>query len=437
MSTVAVKKDTSAKWLEEFKLTSTRRLGNAHQSVLYAQQKAMEDFAKVGIPDKKVEDFKYTNIRLYLNDEFALKGEAPYIMQKHLVDYIVGGYVTVVVVNGRFLKELSLLQHLPKEVTIRNLYSVLKENGSVGGAEFNSTVHDANALTLLNSGLTQDGVAINVPKGFQCPEPIHILNISTGNDKVLFNPRNIVKVAEGASLTIIETFHSINLAEKVFTNLVTEMVVEKNATLNNYILQEEDEKAFRNDVREVVVGTESKFNSVTMSLNGGMIRNDLNIAINGENAEVHMHGLFAPKAGQHFDNHTLVEHNVPNCFSNELYKGIIADGATGVFNGKIYVKQDAQKTNAYQSNKNILLGDNSTMNTKPQLEIYADDVKCSHGTSTGKLNEEALFYLQTRGLSETKARNLLLGAFAAEISNAVKADAFRQHLEERIHVHIV
>ena len=156
------------------------------------------------------------------------------------------------------------------------------------------------------------------------------------------------------------------------------------------------------------VGKAGKFNSVAITLNGGMVRNDLNIAINGENAEVHMNGLFVVKDGHHTDNHTLVEHNVPNCFSNELYKGVIADGGTGVFNGKIYVNQDAQKTNAYQSNKNILLGDKATINTKPQLEIYADDVKCSHGTTTGMLNEDALFYLQTRGLNENLARKVLL-----------------------------
>jgi Fe-S cluster assembly protein SufD len=438
MSAVATKKDTSAKWLEQFEFTAPNRLGAANPTVKEKQAKAIAQFAKTGIPDKKLEDFKYTNIRLYLNDEFGVKGNFDYLKPNDLLDFLIGGHSTITVVNGRFLKELSLLQHLPKEVTVKNLFSVIKESGAVAGTEFNGTItSDVNPLTNLNTALVQDGVAITVPKGFECKEPIHILNISTGKDKTLFNPRNIIKLGEGASLTVIETFRSINLAEKAFTNLVTEMVVEKNATLNNYVLQEEDPKAYRNDVRQVTVGTAGKFNSVVVSLNGGLIRNDLNISINGENSEIHMHGLFVVKDGQHVDNHSLVEHNVPNCFSNELYKGIIGDGGTGVFNGKIYVKQDAQKTNAYQSNKNILLGDNSTINTKPQLEIYADDVKCSHGTTTGRLDEEALFYLQTRGLNEGIARKVLLGAFAKEISDTVKDEAFRTLLEERIHDHIV
>jgi Fe-S cluster assembly protein SufD len=201
-------------------------------------------------------------------------------------------------------------------------------------------------------------------------------------------------------------------------------------------LQEEDTIACQHNLRQVSVGQEAKYNCATVTLDGSMVRNDLNIAINGENAEVHMHGLFVVKDGNHVDNHTLVEHNVPNCFSNELYKGVIQNGGTGVFNGKIYVKQDAQKTNAYQSNKNILLGDNATMNTKPQLEIYADDVKCSHGTTTGRLDENALFYLQARGLNEELARKMLLGAFARQVSDAIEDQPFREYIEQRIDAHI-
>ncbi|MGP8214556.1 MAG: Fe-S cluster assembly protein SufD [Bacteroidia bacterium] len=438
MSAVAVKKDTSAKWLEEFEQTAANRLGAANIAVKEKQQKAIEDFSLLGIPDKKVEDYKYTNIRLYLNEDFNLKASTPRLKASDIRHLFIGGHATIVMINGRFVKELSSLKNLPKEVTIKNLFTALKESDSIAGVTFSEKAErEINPLLLLNSALSQDGIFISVPEGYDCKGPIHMLNISTGVNKTLYNPRNVVKVAEGASLTLIESYHSVNLTEKVFTNSVTEIIVEKQATLNNYVLQEEDANARQNNVHNASVGETGRFNSTVVCLNGGMVRNDLNISINGEHSEIHMHGLFIVKDSHHTDNHTLVEHNVPNCFSNELYKGIICDGGTGVFNGKIYVKQDAQKTNAYQSNKNILMGDKATINTKPQLEIYADDVKCSHGTTTGRLDEDALFYLETRGLDENLARKVLLGAFAKEISDTIKDKAFREFIEERIEAHIV
>lgn len=438
MSAVATKKDTSAKWLEEFELTAGNRLGAANSDVLEKQKKAIADFSVTGIPDKKIEDFKYTNIRLYLNDEFSTKGKAPRLKGSDISHLFIGGHATIVVVNGRYIPELSSVKNLPREVTIKNLFTAIKGSDPMAEVEFNGMFENTiNPLIKLNTALAQDGISINVPAGYDCKGPIHLLNISSGTNKVLYNPRNIVKVGEGASLTLIESYRSVNLEEQVFTNSVTEMVLEKEATLNNYIVQDEDAKARQNNVHQVSVGKAGKFNSVTITLGGEMVRNDLNVSINGENSEIHMHGLFVVQEGHHIDNHTLVEHNVPNCFSNELYKGVIGEGATGVFNGKIYVKQDAQKTNAYQSNKNILLGDKSSINTKPQLEIYADDVKCTHGTTTGRLNEEALFYLQARGLNKDLAKKVLLQAFANEVIETIKDEALKTYLKERTQGHIV
>jgi len=432
MSAVATQKDTSAKWLEEFELTAGNRLGAANTSVLEKQKSAIAEFS--GIPDKKVEDYKYTNMRLYLNDEFSTKGSVPRLKASDIKHLFIGGHATIVMVNGRFIPELSSLKNLPREVVVKNLFTAIKE----GGTQFNRLFENTtNSLIKLNTALAQDGISINVTEGYDCKGPIHILNISSGTSKALYNPRNIVRVGERASLTLIESYHSINLEEQLFTNSVTEMVVEKEATLNNYIVQEEVANARQSNVHQVSVGKAGKFNSVTVTLDGSMVRNDLNVSINGENSEIHMHGLFLVKDGHHIDNHTLVEHNVPNCFSNELYKGVIGDGGTGVFNGKIYVKQDAQKTNAYQSNKNILLGDKSSINTKPQLEIYADDVKCTHGTTTGRLNEEALFYLQARGLNKELAKKVLLQAFANEVIETIKDGALKTYLGHRIHDHIV
>jgi Fe-S cluster assembly protein SufD len=437
MSVATVKKEVATKWLEEFELTTANRLGASNGAVKTKQEKAIKDFAEIGVPNKKLEDFKYTNVSLYLNDEYTTKAAATRLKSSDVRHLFIGGHVSIVMINGRFVKELSNLKNLPKEVTVKNLFTVLKESKEMEAMHFNGQLENKdNPLVMLNTALAYDGIYISIPAGFECKGPLHIVNISAGNSKSLYNPRNVIKVGEGATFTLIESYQSVELTEKVFTNSVTEITVEKDATVNDYILQDEDAMAYQNNVHQVTVGTAGKFNSVTVSLNGGMVRNDLNVAINGENCEIHMHGLFMAKDGQHIDNHTLVEHNVPNCYSNESYKGIISDGGTGVFNGKIFVNQDAQKTNAYQSNKNILLGDKATINTKPQLEIYADDVKCSHGTTTGMLDKDALFYLQTRGLNETLAKKILLGAFTQEISDNIIDDAFRKYIEGKIQSHI-
>jgi Fe-S cluster assembly protein SufD len=231
---------------------------------------------------------------------------------------------------------------------------------------------------------------------------------------------------------LIESFHSFNQTEKIFTNSLTEIFVDDGAKLENYILQEEGILSYRNDMRLITSGKGTYINNVNISLDGGLARNDTHVSIEGEGSESHLNGLFIAKANRHIDNHTLVEHRVPNCMSNELYKGIISDDGTGVFNGKILVYKDAQKTNAYQSNKNILLGDKATVYTKPQLEIYADDVKCSHGSSTGRMDEEALFYLRSRGLDENTAKKLMLQAFALEVSNTIKNDTFREYVQGKI-----
>jgi Fe-S cluster assembly protein SufD len=202
-------------------------------------------------------------------------------------------------------------------------------------------------------------------------------------------------VEQGAKVDIIETFVSLDSAcnEKLFTNHLSEIILEEHAQVSYCRVQAEEKNTSQVNTTQVVQQKGSLFNTYTYSLSGEFIRNNLNIVLAGENCETHLYGLYLPRNKEHFDNHTLVDHTKPNCFSNELYKGIMSDSSTGVFNGKIFVRADAQKTNAFQSNKNMLLSDDASINTKPQLEIYADDVKCSHGTSTGRMDEEAMFYL--------------------------------------------
>ncbi len=421
------------KWINDVGV----RLNHTGSAAKNIQQRAEENFVTVGLPTKKTEDFKYTNIRSYLKEEYISKNGSVSLKESGIENLLTDQFVSVVLINGKYIPEYSRLKKLPEEVTIKSLFKALEGGNEVAIKHFNSGLEKtANPLAILNTALAGDGLFISIPENFSFPIPIHIANICTGEAKSFYNPRHLVYLHKNAGLTLIESYHSVNQTGKTFTNSATEFIIEDNASLENYILQDEDILSQRNDVRHFTVNTRGRMNSVAITLNGGMVRNDPTVFINGENAEVHLNGLFVVKENCHTDNHTMVEHRAPNCMSNELYKGVIADNATGVFNGKILVYRDAQKTNAYQSNKNILMGDKATINTKPQLEIYADDVRCTHGTTTGMLNEEALFYMRSRGLNEKLAKNILLQAFAKEVSNTIKNETFRTLIEQKIEENI-
>jgi Fe-S cluster assembly protein SufD len=434
MSVVA--KEKTSKWATEFDLVSKTRPANPMLNEI--QEKAITAFSALGLPDRKVEDYKYTNIRLFLNEEFTATAEPIKLKQSDIKHLLIKGHATFVMINGVCSEELSQVDNFPKEVTAKHIFAALKDGDAIATNHFNKQVEELiTPLGMLNTGLASGGLFLSVPAKYTCKVPIHILNISTSDKKILANPRHLVYLGERSELTLVESYYSLNNKGKTFTNSVAEIVLEKEAALNMYMVQDEDANASQHNIHEVSVATGGKLKSTVITINGDMVRNDLNVLLHGEHTEIHLNGLFALQGNNHTDNHTLVEHFAPNCFSNELYKGIIADTATGVFNGKIYVHQEAQKTNAYQSNKNVLLGDKSSVNTKPQLEIYADDVKCTHGTTTGKLNEEALFYLESRGLNKDLARKVLLQAFANEIVDTIKDVALKAYLEQRVHDHIV
>jgi Fe-S cluster assembly protein SufD len=236
---------------------------------------------------------------------------------------------------------------------------------------------------------------------------------------------------EGAEIKIVEDYYSIG-DKHSFTNIVTEIYCGENSKLERYKIQNDNDKAYQVGTTQVMQEKDSRFSDTTISWGGAITRNNLTSVFNGSNTECHFYGLYMLTGKQHVDNHTLADHAMPHCYSNELYKGIIDDKATGVFNGKIMVREDAQKTNAYQSNGNILLSEDATIYSKPQLEIFADDVKCSHGATTGQLNKEELFYLQARGIGKEEARILLLNAFAGDVVDSVKIDKLREKLKDTL-----
>ncbi len=331
----------------------------------------------------------------------------------------------LVFVNGVFQAEQSTWPEA-EGLTVKPLRVAL-EAGEVEGFGEKSNTPDE-WFENLNMAYASDGVFIHLGKNKQIEKPIYILHITAGEQSAAFN-RHFFHVAQGAQLNVIQ--HSVADADaEGFYSVVTEGAVDANASLHIDKVQNEAGKVFQHAVEWVHQDRDSKFDIRTVTLRGHWVRNNLNIAVNGENCSTRLYGTYMPIEKEHLDNHTMVDHRVPHCESDEVYKGIVNDKATGVFNGKVFVRQDAQKTNAFQQNANIILTDDAQMYSKPELEIYADDVKCSHGSTTGQFDEEAVFYLRARGLSEQSARELLVYAFVSEIIEAIGNDALRNYCLE-------
>ncbi|MBC8112734.1 MAG: Fe-S cluster assembly protein SufD, partial [Verrucomicrobia bacterium] len=291
--------------------------------------------------------------------------------------------------------------------------------------------YQTDAFTALNTALAENGVFIHIPEGKIIEKPIVLYQISDATKPTIANLRHLIIAEKNSQFSLIE--HFIGKNETVsFTNAVTEIVVEAHARVNYFKIQQEDQKSYHIGTTQVCQQKDSYFSAVTVTLSGVFVRNNLHLVLDAENCEAHMFGLYLPNENQLVDNHTLADHRKPNSYSNELYKGILDGKSVGVFNGKIFVRRDAQKTNAFQSNRSLVLSEEATMNTKPQLEIFADDVKCSHGAAVGQLDENMLFYLQTRGIPVREAKGLLMLAFANEVLLEVKNEPLRIYLEKAV-----
>lgn len=349
--------------------------------------------AESGIPSKKHEDWKYTNI-------------------KRLFD--------------------AGLNFVPADDISFNPVDGVEVSWSTDEALLGSTgIHSKEAHAALNTSLFEKALVIRVKKGTHVSDELilnHVINLKDGEFSAT---RVLIEVEDNASLKCQLHFAGSNASENSLHNHVTEIFVGQNANLEFNITQEIGNGNLVN-ITEVFCQRDSNFTTNCFQLSGSLLRNNLNISLKGENIETHLNGFYMLNGKELFDNHTLVDHLVPHCESNETYRGILAGKSTGVFNGKVFVHRDAQKTNGYQSNNNILLSDDATMNSKPELEIYADDVRCSHGSTTGQLDEDAVFYMRSRGLDEFGATALLLTAFASDVLQAVSNESLRDTLEKKI-----
>jgi Fe-S cluster assembly protein SufD len=399
------------------------------------RSEAIKNFETKGFPTKKEEAWKYTSLNTLQKIDFSIFPKKESMLEyRDVKKYFLHEIDTfkIVFVDGVYSSFLSETTHDGVDVCLMSSALNKPMFKQIIDVYFNKIASKDDSLTSLNTAFCREGAYIYIPKNKIPKKPIEIVHFSTGNEAaLLLQPRNLIIAEENAEMQIIER-HQCLTANEVFTNSVTEIFAAKNAIVDYYKVQNDLTTASLIDNTYIDQKDGSVVNVHTFSFGGKLTRNNLNFYQNGERIDSTMKGVTIIEEKQHVDHHTLVHHIQPNCESHQDYKGIYGENATGVFNGKIIVDKIAQKTNAFQQNNNILVSDKATINTKPQLEIFADDVKCSHGCTIGQLDEEALFYLQSRGIPKKEARALLMYAFANNVLESVRIPELKARINKLI-----
>ncbi len=429
--TTAVK-GTQENYLRQYRELEKRAAVPAWLERLRTQ--GIEAFAELGFPTQRLEDRKYTNVAPLARVEFApaaANNEAAAQAQQHPAFDL--DCWRMVFINGRYAPALSRLEGLPRGVEVRSLAEALA--ASPAALEEHLGKHagfQEHAFVALNSAFIEDGAFISIAKGIVLERPIHLLYVSApGAQPAVTHPRNLIVAAQESQAAVIEAYAGGG-ATPSFTNAVTEIVAGENSRLDYTKLQQEGPAAFHISTIVARQGRDSNFASHSLALGSLLGREELIARLEGEGAEAHLHGLYLTTGRQLIDNHTTLDHARPHCASREFYKGVLDGASTAVFNGKIIVRPDAQKTDSKQSDKNLLLSEAATINTKPQLEIFADDVKCTHGATIGQIDPEAIFYLRSRGIGEDDARRMLVVAFGNEIIEGVRYEPLRARLQQDV-----
>lgn len=407
--------------------------------LVHLRENAMERFAELGFPSVKDEEWKYTNVAPIARIDFK-----PFIPAgardrgsdaKELASFgcAEAENSQLIFVNGMRRDDLSSLTALSEGVVAIDLsqaiandrYEELVRQHLARDADY-----IANGFTALNSAFITHGAFVYIPKGVTANQPIHLLFISDGSAMVSF-PRVLVVAEENSSATVIESYVSTKDVQ-YFTNAVVEVVLKAGARVEHYKVQRESVEAFHVATTVADLGSNASYDATTITFGAALSRHDINVTLDHEGAECWVDGLYLVTTNQHADTHSVIDHRKPHCTSHQLYKGILDGKSRAVFNGKVFVRHDAQKTDAMQTNKNLLLSNEARVDTKPQLEILADDVKCAHGAAVGQIDEDELFYLETRGIHHDLARNLLTYGFAEEVIGKIKVDSIRAQLDETV-----
>lgn len=396
---------------------------------------AIKNFENKGFPTKKEEAWKYTSLNTVLKNDFSVFPKRENSIEfKDVKKFFLHEIDTykLVFIDGKFSSFMSSTTHEGIDVCLLSSVLTKPKYKMVLDTYFNQIASKDESLTTLNTAFAQEGAFINIPKSKVADKPIEIIHFSTGVESALMvQPRNLIIVGENAHVQIIERHQSLN-SNPVLTNSVTEIFAQKRAIVDYYKIQNDEQTANLIDNTYISQKQESRVAVHTFSFGGNITRNNLNFYHFGERIDSTLKGITIIGDKQHVDHYTLVNHATPNCESHQNYKTILGGSSTGVFNGKIFVEKEAQKTDAFQQNNNILLSDKATINAKPQLEIFADDVKCSHGCTIGQLDESAMFYMQQRGIPQREAKALLLYAFSNEVIESIKIPELKQRITKII-----
>ena len=394
------------------------------------RSEAIKTFEDKGFPTKKDEAWKYTSLNKILKHDYSVFPKEINVLEyKDIKKYLLHEIDTykIIFIDGKYSSHLSQTTHdgidvcLMSSALTKPKYQLVVEN-------YFNKIAEKDSLTSLNTAFSKEGAYINIPKNKVVERPIQIINFSTGNESsLMIQPRNLIVVGENSVVRIMERHQSL-IDNPVLTNSVTEIFANKRAIVDYYKVQNDNENASLIDNTFINQKQESHASVHTFTFGGKLTRNNLNFYQNGERIDSTLKGVTIIGDKQHVDHNTMVHHIEPNCESHQDYKGVFGDSATGVFNGKVVVEKEAQKTNAFQANNNILLSDKASINTKPQLEIFADDVKCSHGCTIGQLDENAMFYMRSRGIPEKEAKALLMYAFANNVLDSVKIPVLKQRI---------
>ena len=408
---------------------------DVHSELHEVRTNAIKNFENKGFPTKKEEAWKYTSLNSILKNDFSVFPKKENTIEfKDVKKFFLHEIDTykVIFVDGIFSSFLSATTHDGLDVCLMSSALNKPKYKMIIDEYFNKIASKDESLTSLNTAFANEGAYINIPKSKVVDKPIEIIYFSTGSESALLvQPRNLVIVGENAHVQIIERHQSLN-ENPVLTNSVTEIFAQKRAIVDYYKIQNDNLEANLIDNTFVSQKQESIVSVNTFSFGGNLTRNNLNFYHFGERIVSHLNGITIIGEKQHVDHYTLVQHATPNCESHQDYKGIFSDRSTGVFNGKIFVEKEAQKTNAFQKSNNILLSDKATINAKPQLEIFADDVKCSHGCTIGQLDETAMFYMQSRGIPKKEAKALLMYAFSNAVIESIKIPELKQRITKII-----
>ncbi len=435
MSVLVDKTDLSLKYTAHYSQVKEQLFEGSSDILNAKRTEAFQNFVMQGIPTRKNENYKYTNLNpaFLPNFDFIHKKEEKKADLNEVFRCDVPQLNTnlALVFNGWFYKNKDEKGDLPEGVILDSLESISKEKPELLEKYASLAKVDEDPLVALNTAYAKDGFFLYVPKNVVVESPIQIINLLQSEKNIFSTQRNFILVEEGAKVQVLLCDHTLNL-NKYLSNSVTEIFAGNNSDVEFYTLQNQHNGATSLNSVFIEQQRDSRVTSHTVSLHGGLVRNNLKFILNGENAQANLYGMAFMDKKQHVDNFTQVIHAKPYCESNQVYKNVLNDASSGAFSGQIHVVRDAQKTNAFQRNNNLLLTDNANMQTKPQLIIDADDVKCSHGATVGQIDEEALFYLRSRGINEDKARLMMMNAFAHEVVKEIKLEPLRDRIDELV-----